>query len=137
MKAGTVSDLQFAFYDIMPTFCDLAGVKDFRKRYTNRALPGDGFDGLSIAPTLLGDTTAQKRHDHLYWEFHETDQIGVRRGDWKLVVVKGKPRLYDLAADLHEDHDVASEHPDIVGQLVDIIKKEHTDSPAFKVTLPY
>lgn len=137
VKAGTVSDLQFAFYDIMPTFCDLAGVKDFRKRYTNRALPGDGFDGLSIAPTLLGDTTAQKLHDHLYWEFHETDQIGVRRGDWKLVVVKGKPRLYDLAADLHEDHDVASEHPDIVGQLVDIIKKEHTDSPAFKVTLPY
>lgn len=137
VKASAVSDLQLAFYDLMPTFCDLAGVKNFRKRYTNRSLPDDGFDGLSIAPTLLGDTAKQQIHDHLYWEFHETDQIGVRRGDWKLVVVKGKPRLYNLTTDIHEDHDVASEHPDIVSQLVDIIKKEHTDSPTFKVTLPY
>ena len=53
------------------------------------------------------------------------------------MVVKGKPRLYNLATDLHEDHDLAAEHPDIVNQLVEIIKKEHTDSPAFKVTVPY
>ena len=137
VQAGTTSDLQFAFYDLMPTFCDLAGVKNFRKRYTNRALPGDGFDGISIAPTLLGNADKQQLHDHLYWEFHETDQIGVRRGDWKLVVVKGKPRLYNLANDLHEDIDVSDKHPEIVQQLVDVIKKEHTDNPMFKVTLPY
>jgi arylsulfatase A-like enzyme len=137
IKAGCVSDLQFAFYDLMPTFCDLAGVKNFRKRYTNRALPGDGFDGLSIVPTLLGDTAKQQQHDHLYWEFHETDQIGVRRGDWKLVVVKGKPQLYNLSTDIHEDHNVANEHADIVGELTDIIRKEHTDNPLFKVTLPF
>ena len=136
IKAGAVNDLQFAFYDLMPTFCDLAGVKNFRKCYTNRSLPGDGFDGLSIAPTLLGNDAAQQKHDHLYWEFHETDQIAVRRGDWKLVVVKGKPRLYNLADDLHEDHDIASQHPDIVRQLVDIVKREHTENPLFKVTLP-
>ena len=137
IKAGTVSDLPFAFYDLMPTFCDIAGVKNFRKRYTNRSLPGDCFDGLSIAPTLLGDNTKQQRHEHLYWEFHETDQIAVRRGDWKLIVVKGIPRLYDLATDLHEDKDIAAEHPEIVRELVDIIRKEHTDNPMFKVTLPY
>lgn len=137
VQAGTTSDLQFAFYDLMPTFCDLAGVKNFRKRYTNRALPGDGFDGISIAPTLLGNADKQQLHDHLYWEFHETDQIGVRRGDWKLVVVKGKPRLYNLANDLHEDIDVSDKHPEIVKQLIDVIKKEHTDNPMFKVTLPY
>ncbi len=137
IKAGTVSSLPFAFYDLMPTFCDLAGIKHFRKRYTNKALPGDSFDGLSIAPTLLGDTLAQQQHDHLYWEFHETDQIGVRRGNWKLVVVKGKPRLYNLANDLHEDHDVAEQEPDIVKQLVEIIRQEHTDNPLFRVTLPF
>ena len=137
IKAGTVSDLPFAFYDLMPTFCDIAGVKNFRKRYTNRSLPGDCFDGLSIAPTLLGDNTKQQRHEHLYWEFHETDQIAVRRGDWKLIVVKGIPRLYNLATDLHEDKDIAAEHPEIVRELVDIIRKEHTDNPMFKVTLPY
>lgn len=137
IKAGTVSDLPFAFYDLMPTFCDIAGVKNFRKRYTNRSLPGDCFNGLSIAPTLLGDNTKQQRHEHLYWEFHETDQIAVRRGDWKLIVVKGIPRLYNLATDLHEDKDIAAEHPEIVRELVDIIRKEHTDNPMFKVTLPY
>lgn len=137
IKAGTVSDLPFAFYDLMPTFCDIAGVKNFRKRYTNRSLPGDCFDGLSIAPTLLGDNTKQQRHEHLYWEFHETDQIAVRHGDWKLIVVKGIPRLYNLATDLHEDKDIAAEHPEIVRELVDIIRKEHTDNPMFKVTLPY
>lgn len=137
IKAGTVSDLPFAFYDLMPTFCDIAGVKNFRKRYTNRSLPGDCFDGLSIAPTLLGDNTKQQRHEHLYWEFHETDQIAVRRGDWKLIVVKGIPRLYNLATDLHEDKDIAAEHPEIVREFFDIIRKEHTDNPMFKVTLPY
>ena len=137
VKAGEVNDLQFAFYDIMPTFCDLAGVKNFRKRYTNRQLAGDGFDGLSIAPTLLGDDAKQLKHDHLYWEFHETDQIAVRRGDWKLIVVKGKPHLYNLATDLHEDNDVSAAHPDIVAELVDVIRKEHVDNPLFKVTLPY
>lgn len=137
IKAGTVSDLPFAFYDLMPTFCDIAGVKNFRKRYTNRSLPGDCFDGLSIAPTLLGDNTKQQRHEHLYWEFHETDQIAVRRGDWKLIVVKGIPRLYNPATDLHEDKDIAAEHPEIVRELFDIIRKEHTDNPMFKVTLPY
>ena len=121
----------------MPTFCDLAGVKNFRKRYTNRKLAGDGFDGLSIAPTLLGDNSKQLQHDHLYWEFHETDQIAVRRGDWKLIVVKGKPRLYNLATDLHEDNDVSAAHPDIVAELVDVIRKEHVDNLLFKVTLPY
>ena len=137
VKAGEVSDLQFAFYDLMPTFCDLAGVKNFRKRYTNRKLAGDGFDGLSIAPTLLGDNSKQLQHEHLYWEFHETDQIAVRRGDWKLIVVKGKPRLYNLATDLHEDNDVSAAHPDIVAELVDVIRKEHVDNELFKVTLPY
>lgn len=137
IKAGTVNDMPFAFYDIMPTFCDLAGVKNFRKRYTNSKLKGDEFDGLSILPTLLGNNTQQQKHDHLYWEFHETDQIAVRRGDWKLIVVKGKPRLYNLANDLHEDNDISQQHPDIVNQLIDIIKQEHTDNPMFKVTLPY
>lgn len=136
IKAGSVSDLQLAFYDVMPTFCDLTGIRNFSKRYTNRNLAGDGFDGISFAPTLLGDTASQKRHDHLYWEFHETDQMAVRRGDWKLVVVKGVPHLYNLATDLHEDHDLSADHPQIVEQLVDIIRKEHRDNPMFEVTLP-
>ena len=96
------------------------------------------YDGLSFYNTLTGKNDQQQKHDHLYWEFHETDMMGVRMGDWKLVVERGNCRLYDLSKDLHEDHDVAAQHPDVVKQMVDIIYKEHTapSVPEFKVTLP-
>lgn len=133
---GTVNDHQLAFYDVMPTFCQIIGDKKFPNKYLNKKLKDDCFDGISFAPTLLGDNGSQKNHEFLYWEFHETDQLGVRMGDWKMVVVKGKPRLYNLADDIHEDHDIAAQHPDIVQKMVDIIKREHRPSSLFKVTMP-
>ena len=69
-------------------------------------------------------------------EFDETDQIGVRMGDWKMVVKKGTPFLYNLATDIHEDHDIAAGHPDIVKQMKEIIRTQHTPNPHFSVTLP-
>lgn len=136
IKAGVRSDHQLAFYDIMPTLCDLIGVRHYVKRYTNPRKAIDYFDGLSFAPLLKGKPARQKEHDHLYWEFHETDQIAVRKGNWKLRVVKGNCELYDLATDLHEDHNVAALHPDIVRRLKAIIRQEHVESPLFRVTLP-
>lgn len=135
VKAGTVNDHQLAFYDLMSTFCDLAGIKNYEKRYRNKSLANDYFDGISFYPTLTGKGK-QKKHDYLYWEFHETNMMGLRMGNWKLVVKAGQCRLYDLATDLHEDHDIAAKHPDIVKKMKDIILKEHTDSPIFKLTLP-
>ena len=136
IKAGEVNEHQLAFYDIMPTFCEIIGEKKFPKRYVNKELKTDGFDGISFAPTLLGHDDKQKKHDFLYWEFHETNQIGVRMGDWKLVVINGKPHLYDLKNDIHEDHDIAEAHQDVVKTMVDIIYREHTPSELFEVTLP-
>ena len=57
-------------------------------------------------------------------------------GDWKLVVINGKPHLYDLTNDIHEDHDIAEAHQDVVNKMVDIIYREHTPSELFEVTLP-
>lgn len=136
VPAGTVNDHQLAFYDVMPTFCELIGDKNFPKKYLNKKLKDDCFDGISFASTMLGKDDQQGKHEFLYWEFHETDQIGVRMGNWKMVVKKGKPYLYNLATDIHEDHDVAAGHPDIVKQMKDIIKREHRESDLFKVTLP-
>jgi arylsulfatase A-like enzyme len=136
VAAGTTNDHQLAFYDIMPTFCDLTGVKNYVKKYTNRKKKGtDYFDGISFAPTLLGKD-GQKEHEYLYWEFSETDQIGVRMGDWKLVVKKGTPLLYNLADDIHEDNDIAANHPDIVAKMIEIIHSQHTPNQYFSVTLP-
>ncbi|MFR3329572.1 MAG: arylsulfatase [Odoribacter splanchnicus] len=135
VPAGTVTNHQCAFYDVMPTFCELIGIKNYRKRYANKNVKVDYFDGISFAPTLLGKKK-QKKHDFLYWEFHETDQIGVRMDDWKMVVKKGKPHLYDLSTDIHEDYDVAQSHPRIVTKMLKIIAGQHVDNAMFKVTLP-
>lgn len=135
VQPGTISDKQFAFYDLLPTFCDIAGIDNIEERYLNKSVENDCFDGISIYPTLTGEGE-QKEHDALYWEFHETNMMAVRKGNWKLVVNKGTPLLYDLAVDLHEDNDVAAKYPDVVADLIEVIYREHRDSPLFKVTLP-
>ena len=148
IRGGSVSDQPFAFYDMMPTFCEIAGIRNYEQRYSRQQpvteLQGsfpvviakpDYFDGISILPTWLGKEQKQQ-HDHLYWEFHETDMLAVRRGDWKLVVRRGKPALYNLSSDPHEDHDLAEQNPEIVRQLIRLIYEDHTDNPIFRITLP-
>lgn len=135
VDAGQVCDLPIAFYDLMPTFCDMAGIDAYAERYKSRSLAYDPFDGISFLPTLTGEGQ-QRLHDHLYWEFHETDMMALRRGNWKLVVKKGVCRLYDLATDVHEDHDLAAHHPDVVAELKAALLREHTESALFPITLP-
>lgn len=124
IEAGSESDHQLAFYDVMPTLKELVG----------EASP-EGEDGISFLPELLGKGE-QTKHDFLYWEFNETDQIGLRQGDWKLVVKRGVPELYNLAEDIHEDNNVAAEHPELVASMVEIIRSQHVDNPHFRVTVP-
>ena len=138
VEAGVVNEHQLAFYDLMPTFCELAGVENYVERYTNRVLENDYFDGISFAPTLLGEDE-QEKHDFLYWEFHETDMMALRMGNWKLVVQNGNCSLYDLVTDSHEDNNLASQYPDIVNKMKEIILREHTPSNISQfnnITLP-
>lgn len=135
IPAGKVNDHICAFYDLMPTFCEVIGIKDYEKKYRNKEKEIDYFDGISFAPTLLGKKK-QKKHDFLYWEFDETDQIAVRMDDWKMVVKKGTPFLYNLKTDIHEDTDIALQHPDVVEKMKAIIFEQHTPNPYFSVTLP-
>lgn len=135
VEAGVVNDHQFAFYDLMPTFCDVAGIENYVEKYTNEELENDYFDGISFAPTLLGKGE-QVEHEFLYWEFHETNMMALRMGDWKLVVQNGNCQLYDLVNDTHEDNNLASQYPEVVAKMKEIILREHTHSNLFGVTLP-
>jgi arylsulfatase A-like enzyme len=135
VPAGTVNDHQLAFYDLMPTLLDYAGLDG--DAYSLKASTAEQrFDGISFAKTLRGKHRKQKKHEFLYWEFHETDMMALRMADWKMIVKNGKVSLYNLATDLHEDHDVAAENPEIVARMTDIIRREHTTSSMFKITLP-
>ncbi|MEM7375310.1 MAG: arylsulfatase [Bacteroidota bacterium] len=118
IQAGTVSDFVWAFWDVMPTFADLAGI---RKELDT--------DGLSVLPTLLGKQ--QEPHQHLYWEFYNPFQQAVRMGQWKGIRLGTEEdiRLFDLHADIREEIDVASKHPEIVTQIETIMAQEHVESP--------
>lgn len=110
VAAGTTSDLPSAFWDMMPTFAEAAGVK-----------APDDSDGISILPTLKGESERQKKHDFMYWEFHErgaTEQA-VRMGKWKAVRhdPKGAIELYDLSTDISESNDSAAEHKGVVEKI--------------------
>jgi len=125
ITAGSESDHIGAFWDIMPTLCDLAGIP-----------APDSTDGISFLPTLLQKGT-QKQHDHLYWEFPAyTGQQAVRMGKWKAIrdsIFKGNHgiKLYDLENDLQELHDVSAVHPDVVEKMERIMLEEHIPSKVF------
>lgn len=125
---GTESDRQIVFYDMMPTLCDIIDVD------LSEAYGGTETDGISFLPTIKGE--AQEERDFLYWEFHETNQIAVRKGDWKLIVKKGIPELYNLREDIGEKNNIVDENPDILAEMLQIIKEQHQDSELFPITLP-
>jgi arylsulfatase A-like enzyme len=123
IQAGATSDLIGAFWDVMPTLCELAGVP----------VPAD-IDGLSIAPTLLGQS-GQKLHRYLYWEYHSGGRAqAVRFGDWKAVrnnvnkAPHATPELYNLADDPSETKNVADQHPDVAESAAAYMKAAHAPS---------
>ncbi len=65
--------------------------------------------------------------DALYWR--SGDYRAVRAGDWKLQVTKRPEtvRLYNLAADPTERHDLAAQQPERVAQLRAMILAQNKD----------
>lgn len=123
IKAGTKTDHISAFWDFLPTACDLAGVK-----------PSDNVDGISYLPTLLGHNLNQQEHDYLYWEFNERSGPiqAVRKNNWKAVKFKDKPiEIYDLNHDISERHNVAEQHPETTEALLYLINNTRTEHPEF------
>jgi len=123
---GQVSAHPSAFWDFLPTACEIAGIEPESKR-----------DGISYLPTLLAAKTPQQKHDYLYWASSEgATAVGVRYGKWKLVkyrpskkkgrVIVGEDdwRLYDLSVDIGESKNIASEHPDLVGKIRSMLKRD-------------
>ena len=102
-----------AFWDFLPTACELAG-----------ANCPSGLDGLSCAPSLTGGT--QREHEYLYWEFHEGKGTcqAVRSGRWKaLRKTPSSPlELYDLRSDIGEQQDIAAQNSQVVSRLASYLQ---------------
>lgn len=99
--------------DWLPTLAELASV----------SLPETTLDGKSLVP-VLKSTTAPSAHEVLHWG---TDRYwAVRRDQWKLITTMprkkdAKPQVWlsNLKADLEEQTNFASQHPDVVDELTD------------------
>ena len=119
IKAGQKTDYISAFWDVLPTLCDIAGVET----------PKD-VDGLSFLPVLMGDKMKNTKA-YYYWEFPEYyGQQAVRMGKWKALrknIKKGNMaiELFDLEKDIQEQNNIADQYPEVVAKIEDIFIREH------------
>ena len=122
IAAGTKSELVGAFWDVLPTLAAVAGAE--------QNIPG-GIDGISFLPTLLGNSGQQQQHDYLFWAFYEgKGGRAIRQGPWKAVQqpYRGPIRLYNLASDLGESHDLAAAEPERVEALRALMDRAYEPS---------
>jgi len=128
VPAGRVSDAIFATIDFLPTFAALTGCK----------VPDDRvIDGINQKDLLLGKTE-KGRENFAYLN------NAVRQGQWKYLRAEHKipgyardserekvEELYKLDADVGETENLASEHPEKVAELRQLLDKinagERTD----------
>jgi arylsulfatase A-like enzyme len=127
VKPGTTSDHISAFWDMLPTFCEIAKVD-----------APENIDGISMLPVLLGKDSEQKQHEYMYWELPEQGgRQAIRKGDWKAVKynVKGNPdteiELFNLRDDPSEKMNIASNHLEIVQEMEVLLKQARAESKAF------
>eukprot|EP00490_Sorites_sp_Unknown_P026578 CAMPEP_0114672120 /NCGR_PEP_ID=MMETSP0191-20121206/42318_1 /TAXON_ID=126664 /ORGANISM="Sorites sp." /LENGTH=325 /DNA_ID=CAMNT_0001933601 /DNA_START=477 /DNA_END=1454 /DNA_ORIENTATION=+ len=135
IKPGSVSDYQFTFYDFMATAADIAGIN-------LNTLPTN--DGISMLPTLLGQTQSQKE-----WVYHEYCQPNEQKNGWGQAVRMGNytglcigndPKnitdipvctvdtfeLYDLTTDIGQTNDISN--IDIVNKMMDLMVTQHNNN---------
>jgi arylsulfatase A-like enzyme len=117
--------------DFLPTAVALAGGN----------LPAEPvIDGRDISPLLLGKAGTSPREAHYYFLGYHLQ--AVRQGPWKLALApqnetmgRGtkpdadttEPRLYNLDAEIGEQTDVASAHPEIVTRLQALAEKMNAE----------
>ena len=117
IQAGQISDHISAFWDVLPTVCEIAGCS------------ASQTDGISFFPVLKGER--QEEHIYLYWELPEGNgSKALRMGRWKGYVSEVKNgnkhiELYDLTNDPKEKMDVSSSYPEVVGLIRKYMEEAH------------
>jgi arylsulfatase A-like enzyme len=108
LAAGKTYEHPVIQLDILPTCLAAADAK---------ISPEWKLDGVNLLPYLTGENK-RSPHDALYWRFGQ--QWAIRKSDWKLVASNidgATSRLFNLANDIGEEHDLAAKEPEKVNDL--------------------
>lgn len=114
IEAGVQTAVPTSTYDWYPTLLEIAGLD---------LMPEQHADGVSLMPLLRGQ--ANFHRGPLFWHYpHYSNQGGtpaasVRDGQWKLIKFFEDDRLelYDLLADIGEQHNLRDQQPAVARQL--------------------
>ena len=125
---GSVNDQIVSIMDMLPTFCEIAGVEVPQDRV---------LDGVSVLPYIQGKEVDQPIRDTFI-----VPGSTIRHGDWKLLTKDMKPggskadtvgktdrvpakagELFNLKDDVGETTDVAAQYPEKVQQLTQMMEE--------------
>lgn len=117
---ATVTDRVGAFWDLLPTFAEIAGVA-----------ASDDWDGQSLLTAFSGQHVASDDRT-LYWEFHEgqASKQAVRMNQWKGIRLapSAKLEVYDLANDPGETLNLADAFPDVTAKMLEYLATARTEN---------
>ena len=130
IQPGTQSAALMAHLDMPATFAALTGVK----------IPdGQCRDSLNVLPAILGETKTSARTTFVAHNGGINGPFGLRAGDWKLLQGGGAgrpaaqakapaknpatPQLFNLATDLSEQKNLATEQPEKLKEMLELLAK--------------
>jgi len=116
IKANSTCSVPIVGYDILPTFCKLAGVK---------TKPPKGVEGGDFSHLLRGSSRpVVRQYEDICFHFPhyqgQSPQSTIRRGDYKLIHIwqEGRNELYNLSSDPSEQKNLAISEPRITAGLL-------------------
>lgn len=129
IEPGSESDTIVGPIDLYPTILDAVGLEKPE---------GHIVDGLSILPVL--EQKSDLDRDTLFtWFPHLIPAVSVRSGDWKLIqrwephsIYTEVRELYNLKDDIGETNNLASEMPEKVAELENLITGFIADTKPFE-----
>jgi arylsulfatase A len=141
--AGAESDQPVCALDILPTLCNVAGID----------APADrALDGANFLPLLSGEEI--DRSTPLYWHYHRAvgePKAAMRVGEYVILGKWDGPQLnpgggfqrgdmsaikdsqlvefelYNISADISQQHNLAAEQPQKLAELVEMLKKKYRE----------
>jgi len=124
-KPGSTSDALAVSMDYYPTILEMAGIP---------LKPKQHVDGRSLVPVLRNEqsnvhSTLYFHYPHKHGSGHKPSS-GIRVGDYKLInfLNNNDVKLYNLAVDIGETNDLASQKPALRDSLLGILQKWWIDA---------